>query len=229
MGAGTSLKEASKKLGLSEPVALNVDISGKTAWGQLADNRLKDNTLLQEAFVLSPGEATSIIDYENGFLVAEVLDITPTAFSPFETVKDKVVALYKEEEQKEKLPKITEEIEQALIQGKGWKKYQPQIKIITRNQGEAAFKDSVAKIFAQAQGNKNVQSLPVAGGNLIVVVDKVISDTTQPTEKEQSEAVRSWTKDLQTALQQSFVQDLDVKVNTEAIKKTFSTYTKEEN
>ena len=228
LGSGTPLVEASKKLNLPSPVEITSDFNGKNRQGTLAEKNLKENPILQEIFVLDEKEATSITEQGNGFLVAEVEEIIPSTFIPFTQVKEKVARLYKQEQQKEKLPEITESIKQNLVQQKGWGKYHPQTTIVSRKQAPKEIQPYLSDIFIQNSGNKNAQSFATPNGQLILVIDKVISNTKQPSDTEKQEAIQLWAQDLIQAVQQNSTKDLKIKIHHEAIKKAFATYLKEE-
>lgn len=228
LGAGTSLKEAAQKLNLPAPVELIVDISGKNKQGVLADKKLQENTLLQEAFILNENEATSLIDYDNGYIVAELKEVIPVAFKPFESVQGEVLALYKQEQQKEKLPKIVEKLTQSLTSGKGWGHYTAQTKSIQRTEAGALFKQHLDAIFAQGKGNKNVGIYPIQNGTLFVVVDDVILNRSEPKAEEQKEALKIWSQDLANAVQGTYMEKYPVQINQESIRKNYSNSLKEE-
>ncbi len=227
LGAGTSLAQASQKLNLSVPTELTVDIGGKNKQGSLADKRLKDNTLLQEAFVLSANEATAVLDYENGFIVAEVIDIIPVAYKPFETVKQDVEKLYKQEQQKDQLPIISQKIMQSLSDNKGWGKYAPKSITLDRFTQESPFKNIIQQIFAQKTGQANAQLYPLNNGNVFIVVDSVLREKKDASAKEKSEAINIFANDLELAVQQNYQEYFPITINHEAIKKHFITYKEE--
>ncbi len=228
LGGGVALVDASKKLALSYPTELVVDFNGNNKQGVLADKRLKENTLLQEVFVLDENEATSIIEYANGFLVAEVKEIIPSTYIPFNQVKDKVVALYKQEQQKEKLPALQQEITDNLVQKKTWGKHTPKTEVVSRTQASNNIKKYLPDIFAQKTGFASATALPTPNGYFIFVVNQVIADKQVPSKAEQEAAIHVWAQDLIQAVQQNYTKDLKVNVHQDTIKKAFATYLKEE-
>ena len=228
LGAGTPLKEAAESLSLPKPKQITTDFSGLNQNGNLSDKSLEKNPLLQEIFVLSSGESTSISDYENGFLVAEVEKIIPVALKPFEKVKTQVMDLWKSEEQKAKLPQIVQQIMDTLIEKGDWGKHKPIREVVEQTKAKNIPMELLSEIYNQPVSVQNAKSYPVNNGSLIVTVNKVIPNTEAISDTERSEALGIYTQDLLTAIQESYTKDFDINVNEKVIKKFFSAYMTEE-
>lgn len=228
LGSGAPLKESAEKLGLPKPTLLITDFSGLNQNGKLADKTLDKNPLLQEVFTLSSGESTSIADYGNGFLVAEVDKVIPAALKPFENVKKDVIALWKAEEQKAKLPQTIQQTLTTLTEKGNWSKYKPFKEVVELTKAKQIPVELLSAIFDQSVGMKNAKSYPTNGGSWIIVVNKVIPNSEKISTSEKMDALAVYTQDLLSATQQSYAKDFDVKVNEKTIQKFFSAYMTEE-
>ena len=228
LGEGTSLKEATQKLDLQAPVSLITDISGKNSAATVADKKLENNPILQEIFTLSEHEATSITDYENGFLVAEVEKIIPVSQKPYEAVKEQVRTLWKTEQQKEKLPELAQKVVEQVKHSNAWGRYIPTHETIERTQSKHIPSDLLSKIYTQKLGYENIQSYPVQEGTWIVVVHRIVPDSHPLSEQDKKEARELYTQDLLVALQKAYAENWNIQINETAINKFFSQYSKEE-
>ncbi len=228
LGSGTSLKKAAEKLALPKPTFVVTDFSGLDQSGKLADKTLDKNPLLQEVFTLSSGESTTITDFSDGFLVAEVNKIIPPSLKPFEKVKNEVVALWKAEEQKTRLPKMVQETLVALTEKGIWPKSNPTKEVIEQTKSKNIPMDLISTIFNQSVGVKNAKSYPTNNGTWIIVVNKIIPNSEKISKSEKMNALALYTQDLFEITQQAYAKNFDVKVNEKTINKFFSAYTTEE-
>ena len=228
LGEGISLEEAANKLKLHSPDLLNIDVSGQNKNNLVIDNRLADNPILQEIFTLSEGEATSITDYKDGFLVAEVEKITPTSPKSFDSVIDQVKDLWKTEQQKEKLPELVANLTNQITNTNQWGSYYPVQDIVEQNKSNHVPLELLSSIYKQKTGHENVQSYPVSNGSWIVVVDQVIHNSQPPSISEKDSAQKLYTDDLFETVQRAYTTNFNVKVNETNIKKFFSSYLKGE-
>ena len=115
LGAGTSLTDTAKALNLKVVDVEPLDIGALNQKGE--KNALVTPELLQEIFILKPGESTALIQQGNGYLVAELTSIDPVGTKPFEEVKDEVIGLFKSEKQKEKFEEFVNNIHQKAQKG----------------------------------------------------------------------------------------------------------------
>ena len=228
LGAGTPLKDAVESLSLPKPKQITTDFSGLDQNGKLADKSLDKNPLLQEIFTLSANESTSISDYENGFLVAEVEKIIPIALKPFEKVKAQVMDLWKAEEQKSKLPQIVQQTTNTLIEKGNWGKYNPIREVVEQTKSKTIPMELLSEIYNQSVGIQNTKSYPVNNGIWIITVNKIIPNTEAISDSEKSEALGIYTQDLLSATQESYAKDFDIEINEKVIQKFYSAYMTEE-
>ena len=220
LGEGMPLKEASQKLNLTQPKTLTIDISGKSE-NATQNIQLKDNPILQEIFTLAEGESTSLTDYQGGFLIAEVKKIVPVSLKPFDKAKDQVKALWKNEQQKEKLPELIQKTTEQVKTTETWGAYFPIYEIVEQTKSKRIPLELLPSIYAQKTGSQNAQSYPVQDGAWIIVVDRVIHSKQEPSIAEKEDARKLYTQDLYSAVQQAYTKDLNVQVNETTIKKAF--------
>ena len=225
LGAGKTLREACQELKLDIGQVITTDLSGKDKSGK----EMKEVApLLQEAFALSEGEATSLMDINGGFMVAGVEKITPRGYKDFNSVRLDVEKLWRREQQKSALTKTSEKLLDSLKQDKGWMGYTPVSYTISQTEMENLSKKLISVLFQQKVGSENALSIPQEKGIFVGYVKRIIPSTTTPEKTELDEAVKDWYQDLVLAVQHSYGQKYPVKINTSTIQKAFSVYENQE-
>ena len=221
LGAGKGLKEACEELKLNTGRVFVTDLSGKDKNGQ---NIKEIAPLLQEAFSLSVGEATSLLDVNNGFVVAGVEKITPRDYKPFDSVRSEVVKLWQREQQKSVQDRVATELLDSLQHGKGWKTYTPTTQVISQTSNNPFPKTVVPALLQQKVGVEYATRYLTEKGILVAYIRRIIPSREEPTITEKQEAVQEWSLDLGAAVQQAYAQKYPIDVHTDAIQKAFSIY-----
>ena len=222
LGAGQTLAEAAVALKLNVAQSLTIDATGKDKSGKEISEKIKP--LLPEVFALSEGEATSLMEIENGFMVAGLEKVIPAGYKKFAEVKNDVAALWRQENQKEKLNQVAEEILTSVQQGRGWKNHTPATQIISRSDVGNFPKTIAAILLTQKVGAENVQKFSTDQGIVLAYTKRIIPSREIPTEAELQEAVKDWSMDLMGAVQQSYAKKYPIDIRTSAIQKAFSIY-----
>ena len=217
LGAGKTLKEAAVELKLKAGETFNVDASGQGVSEQV-------KPLLPEIFALSEGEATSLMEIENGFMVAGVEKITPQGYKKFSDVRQDVINLWRREHQKEKMVQTAENLLNSLHQGKGWQNYTPTTQIVGQTETGTLPSVVVPAVLAQKVGVENAEQFATEKGILLVYTKRLIPSKEKPTASELQEAIKDFGKDLMGAVQQSYTRKYPVDIRTDAIQKAFSIY-----
>lgn len=235
LGAGTSLTDTAKNLGLAVVDIEPLDMSGTNKTGE--KNTQVSPELLQEIFILKQGETSSLIQHGNGYLLAELTAIDPVGIKPFETVKNEVIALFKSEKQKEKFETIVNDLHQKAVNGSSLAtlaqesngKYVEE-KGLQRATDNMLFKPHIDKIFALETGAKasDLVIAPNKDGAVILLVDKVNRPTIQSSDptiyatqvrEEQANAEL-----LNNALFNDYMKKLNVRVIQKAINQIIGHY-----
>lgn len=225
LGAGKSLKVACQELKLNAGTVVTTDLSGNDKNG----NEVKDvKVLVQEAFGLTEGESTSLLDVDGGFVVAGVEKISPRGYKPFDTVRSDVAKLWQREQQKTALTKTAEEVLNSVQSGKGWKGYTPITSVISQSESGTLDKAVADKLLGQKVGPENAVLFPTDKGTLVAYVKRIIPSKEEPTTAEKQTAVQEWAVDLGAAVQQVYAQKYPVEVHTNTIQKAFSIYENQE-
>ena len=225
LGAGQGLKEACETLKIKTGHVVVMDFSGKDKKGQ----EVKEvQPLLQEVFALSEGEATSLIDVEGGYLVAGVEKITPRSYRDFNSVREEVLSLWHQEQQKAAMKKQAEELWTSLQQGKGWQRYTPKTYLVSQTEDAVFPKGVVPVLLQQPIGRAHAQVFPTDQGIWVISVKEIVPSHSEPTASEQQEAVQDWSLDLVGAVQQFYADRYPITVHTNTIQKAFSVYEKQE-
>ena len=183
---------------------------------------------MQEAFALSEGEATSLMDVEGGFIVAGVEKITPRGYKPKQSVRGDVIKLWQREQQKTALKKVADEVLASVQQGKGWKSYVPKNDILSQTENGTFSQTVASQLLQQKVGAENAVLLPTEKGTLIAYVKRVIPSKEEPTTSEKQAAVQEWGLDLGGAVQQAYAQKYPIEIHTNTIQKAFSIYENQE-
>ena len=235
LGSGTSLTDTAKTLNLTVLNLDGLDIAGINKKGE--KNTLITPTLMQEVFTLNKNDTTSLIENGNGYLIAEIVEIEPVGTKKFDEVKQEVINLYISEKQKEKFPKITEQIFEKAKTGTALSSLANtyNAKFISENSLEREtdsplFKAITSKIFAQNIGAKNAELIitPDNQGAVISVVTNVYTPTADLSTAD-FKAVELSEKQyvgeiLNEALFNDYMKKLNVKVNQKAVNQIISLY-----
>ncbi len=231
LGEGKTLTDAAKTVSLGTLDIPAVDIAGQTPAGQPI--ALLNSELMQNVFILQKGEASSLIQHEDGYIIAEVVDIQPVTQKPFETVKGDLTKMWNTEKQKEKLETLVETIMERTTAGN---KLEAQgvianFDVVKENQltrtnagkfGEA----TLQTIFKQKKGLENVAKTTTDSGYEITVVDTItVPDIEKVDFAILSQTVKALTGENMTAeLFDAYSKELGIHVNEKSIQKVFSVY-----
>lgn len=231
LAAGEKLSDAAAAVGLMPEGALTVDVTGTTQDGRKIEFLPE---LLEDAFSISAGETTMLIEDKDGFVVAEVSDVIPMTLRKFDDVQKELKAEWLKDKQISALSDFASDV-YAGMKKDGLKavslfyNLKPvEQKDVRRMDMTLLDDDLMNRIFKSKKGEKIL--LPIADYYAVVEV----KDIKNP---EDDEAVRLSTKvvlDTQMAavLTEEALTDyankLGVEINQALIDRTFAPYVKEE-
>ncbi len=235
LGAGVSLTDTAKNLGLTVVDIEPLDMSGTNKTGE--KNTQVSPELLQEIFILKQGETSSLIQHGNGYLLAELTAIDPVGIKPFEVVKDEVIALFKSEKQKEKFEAFVNSIHQKVQKGASLEQVVQESnaklvdeKALSRSTENPLLKPHVNTLFTLDTGIKNANLViaPNQEGAVILVVEAVHKPTVEDKDvalyATQVKEEQTTAEILNNAVFNDYMQKLNVKVNQKAIGQIISLY-----
>ncbi len=233
LGTGASLKEAAKKLNLQTVTVNKTDIAGNLADGKTIPENMKNQELLQNVFILKKGDVSSFVRNGDGYLVAEIDEITPVMQKPFDQVKEELRAKWVHDKQVAALDKTTESILADIRAGK-----EPvlppqtvtlQKEVFTRENNAGLGENLNQNIFHQAVGTKNAQAYPVNESRFVVVVHEIQpGDKTEITSALKEETAAGAADILKEAFLQNYMKNADVQVNEKALQTLMKNYQGEE-
>ncbi len=233
LGTGASLKEAAKKLNLQTVTVTKTDIAGNLSDGNILPENMKNQELLQNVFILKKGDVSSFVRNGDGYLVAEIDEITPVMQKPFEQVEEELRTKWVHDKQVAALDKTTETILSDIQAGK-----EPvlppqtvslQKEVLTRESDLNLGENLNQNIFHQAVGNENAQAYPLNEAKIVVVVHEIQpGDKTEITPELKNETTQSTGKILEEAFIQNYMKNADVKVNEKALQTLMKHYQGEE-
>ncbi len=223
LGEGQSLDAAAKKLNLQAQTFRGIDIAGT----KLPEN-IRSQELLQQVFVLKEGEATSLVENKDGYLVAEVNTIYPVQPKNFADVRSDVKKIWKAEKQKNQLDNMTKTAVDQMKKGSIPARL-GQILVernITRENSKSLPKQAINQVFTQNPGYENATVISLPEGALVNVVKKIsfpkINKDLLPEQVEKSAAQNAET--LYETILASYAHQFGIKINHEGIQKAFSVY-----
>lgn len=237
LGSGENLNQVSKVLNVSLKKVKALDIAGLDVNGNKVSDISGNTEFLQNLFTLKVGESTPLFETAKGILVAELDEIIPVSIKSFESVKSDLTQMRNEAQRLEKLPEIASQIMNRV---QGGASLQTQgvfgnFNVIKEKQLTRAGNNSIpapiaADIFKEAEGV--IVQIPLDNRVLIAVTNHVIvPDITQDKvgfEKSKLELKDAVGLELVDDVLKSYANSLNVRVNTEAIKRAFSVYTNEQ-
>ena len=224
LGEGKSLADAAKTLNLSTQSFRNVDITG-----QNLPEAQKNQELLKELFTLKEGEATSLIENGNAYIIAEVSKIHPLQARPLAEVSSELRNLWRTEKQKEALADLSQEALTQIKKGTIPAKLGQVIvakKVSLATGAEDIPQAALPALFMQSLGYENAIATPLENGMLISVVKKVkkpiMNSSDLPDQTEQLAAAIS--TNLYNSLIAAYADKLKISVHTDLIQKAFAQY-----
>lgn len=115
LAGGATLSEVAAKFGLKTTQIAAIDESGKAPDGNPVKLPLAPDQILKSAFSANQGETSRIIDTDDGAIYAVRVDkITPPEVRPLADVKDKAIAAWQAEQQRETATKQAEALAAAV-------------------------------------------------------------------------------------------------------------------
>lgn len=180
LGSGKTLSQTAQELKLSVNDIEFTDIAGINKKGE--KNQTLSPELMQEVFTLNKGDVTSLVEYKNGFLLAEIVEVEPVGTKPFDEVKEEIVALFVSEKQKEKFETVANELLQKVQNGASLEEMAKSMNAqfikedkLLRTTDNPTFKILVNALFAQEKGAQNavITMAPNNMGAIISVVHNI--------------------------------------------------------
>lgn len=237
LGAGDTLDRVSTQLGLKIEKLTDVDITGQTKTGNAVPEALNHKEMMQNLFTLKKGEITPIFENGTGYIVAEVLDITPVAAKPFDSVKSDLIRIWTENEQANKVADIKTALLERTQNGAGLEAQSVfgNFRLIHEKAAtRAAFGDlpieALNTVFSQKTGKKNAAATDIQKGVLITVVNSI----TVPEIQENNTEIEAFKKEITQMIGAELIQDtttdyannLGISVNDKVVEQAFSVYMK---
>lgn len=230
LGEGLSLADAAKRANftLSDPIV--IDAGGADKKGKASE---LPAGLVQEIFLSKKGEATSLHDYQNGYIVAQVDDIKASYLKPFDAVQDELKAEWVKDQQKKQVADFARKVLVAAQKDKLLKTVatvyhldEKSFDEVTRTDIGDMSSENIEQVFNAAQGDIRLIELP-ENHYLVVLIKKI-----QPADKEDVASKASLQVDLKQKMTEGvmdeflayYYQKEKVKVNQNVIDETFRPY-----
>ena len=231
LGEGLTLTEAAKRIDMSIDNLGFIDVSSKDKAGNSVDLPAE---LVQELFFAKSGEATSLQDYQNGFIVGEVEQIEPVSLKPIEAVQDEIKAEWIKDEQKKKAPEFAQNIFNAVQKDKALKSValfhgldEKPLTNVKRMDISDMPADVIARLFNAKEND--IELVDMGNGDYVIVqIQKTI-----PADKEDKVAQLSLAMELKNQIVASVVEEIlgyygnqeKVEINQAVIDEAFAPYT----
>lgn len=243
LGEGKSLSQAAAQLNLKLIDVAGVDISGNTPQGNKVDENTVNASLLQNIFTLQKGDVSSLVENNNGYLLAEIVNIDPVSVKPYESVKNDVKTIWIKEKQKEGFEKTVKEITEKAQKGIPLTQLvntdSGTFELIQKNdfmraQTDAKLTKMTDEIFAQKEGASNTKSIIAPNGSEAVITTVIRIKPSKVSADEiglkviQENTKISTGENMVTETFVDYMNSLGVKVNQGSIQKAFSVYKTQE-
>lgn len=235
LGEGLALSDAAARIGMTTEKAVSIDAGGMDKSGKSAS---LPTDLVQEVFLSKAGDATSLLDYQNGFIVAEVQEIEPVYLKPFDAVQKELKAEWLKDEQKKQAPAFADTVLNAAQKDKALKTValfyhldEKTLDGVKRADVTDLPADVVVRLFNAKQGD--IELIPLADGDYVVAQIKKIT----PADATDSVSKATLNLALQRQMVASVVDEMmafyadkeKVQVNQAVIEETFAPYMKGDN
>ena len=194
----------------------------------------KNTELLQNVFTLKKGDVSSLIQHQNGYIIAQVDDIIPVAVKTYESVKEQLKNIWIEEQQKTAFTNIVKSFTEQIQKGKSVKDLvhteQGDFELIEedallRSDVNILPQQVVNMVFSQELGLNNVQSVPVNNSIVLTVVNSIQKTTDTPITNELIEQTKASTAvELNTNLFQAYLTRIGIKVDQNQMQNLLNQY-----
>lgn len=236
LGAGETLETAAKNLGLTVQKIGTFDVTGHKQDGSSLPDDYKSGTLIQNVFTLPQGEASSVMEYKNGYIIAQVDDVIASKPQEYADAKPALAKLWRAEQQKAQLQSTVDEIVNRAQKGTSlqtqgvFDNFKSFIeRDVTRTKVEKLPVNAIAPAFAQEPGLANTQAIPMNNGIFVMTVDRVIpADPAKDSlglNVEKQNLKMQIGEGLANEVMGAYAEKFGVKVNQAEIEKAFSVYT----
>jgi len=238
LGQGATLAEAAKTAGLSVQNIGTFDVTGHKQDGSQIAEIYTSGDLLQNIFLLEQNEPSSVMELGNGYVVAQVTDIIPSALQEFDVARPKLKKLWTAEQQKSKLQETAESVLKQAQTGAGlqtqglFKNFKTiRQNDITRSTADLP-QNVIATVFAQKAGHKNATMTSTPDAIVISMVDTI----TKADPKKDDFGLGIVKQELKTKTGEGMINELmgsyadafGVTVNEKEIDEAFSAYQTQE-
>ena len=234
LGEGKTLPEAATALNLSLKKVSGADLAGIQSNGQELPAHLAYRDLLQNLFTLKIGESTPLFEIANGYIVAELTDITPVGVKPFESVQKELIQIWTLDQQKDLLQQKADEIFKRAQKGDSLSAQAVfgNFKLIkddsaTRMQSQGLPLPVLKTIFNQTAGIKGLAQTTATNGIYITLVNRIIKPDFKDKEsfnKVKDTVMEQTGAELLESLMGTYADQMGVSINNSEIEKAFSVY-----
>lgn len=234
LGTGKTLTEAATELNIKTIQIKETDIAGQLSDESSLNPEYKNLELLQNAFTLKKGDVSSLIQHQNGYIIAQVDDIIPVSVKPYENVKDHLTAIWLEEKQKNAFDDIVASFTEQIKQGKSIKDFTKTEKgdfelieesELLRSDNTILPPQVINAVFNQEFGGNNVQSTPVNNSIVLTVVHSAQKTTDTPITDDLKEQTKSATGvELDSGFFQAYFNRIGYTVNQNQLQNLINQY-----
>jgi peptidyl-prolyl cis-trans isomerase D len=238
LGRGTPLKEAAEKIGLEYKTIKAVDMDGKTPSGKLIDKNVRSKEFLDIAFTTYLDEESQVEEFDNGYFVVRVDDITDAAPRPLKQVKRQIIKIWKNKRKEEVAKQKAESVLSKIIAGQSPKsvakklglKYQT-TPAVTRFENKKVPASVAAEIFRIKKGDA---SMNIVSKGFVVSKLKEIIKANPSSDAKGLKAIEAKLEtdigqDLSTGLVAAFSKQYEVKIDAEVLDQAFYSRYNDEN
>ena len=232
LGEGLSLSEAANRIDMMVDKAIAIDASGVDKDGK---NSELPTELVQDIFLSKKGDATALHDYQNGFIVAQVLDIEQVYLKPFDAVQKELKDEWTKDQQKKLAPEFAQKVLDTARKDKNLKTIalfhhleNKDLKDVKRADIDDLPADIVSRLFEAKQND--IQLIELGDNNYVIAQVKKIT----PADKDDEMAKVNLDIKLKQQMGASVVDEIlatyadkeKVQVNQAVIDETFQPYMK---
>ncbi len=236
LGTGASLTDVAKQLNIPTVQIQKTDVSGKLADGTDMPEAYANQELLRNIFILNKGDVSDLIQHDNGYLIAQLDEITPVSQKELATVKDEIIAKWVKEQQTNTFPDIVKEMTDKAKKGTDLSvlaKEKGSFEVITqtdvsRTNIAPELKNAANAVFTQNTGAENAMSVPMNNKTAIVIIRKITKPDLSNAETAVKIEAENTKHETGTVLSQetiqSYTKKFGISINQKKIEQLISSY-----
>ncbi|WP_022726983.1 peptidyl-prolyl cis-trans isomerase [Fodinicurvata sediminis] len=235
LAGGAPLEEAAQEMNLDVQVIEAVDSEGRNREGETIENLPDRENFLSEAFSLSEGQESLLIETSSGdsYFVLQVDAVEDPAPRPFEEVANEIEGLWIREQREDQAYALAEELESQAAAGESLEdlavendlEVQETTALLRSDDGPS--RDLVSQLFSLAEGEITLSQ--GSRGPIVARLKEIVPAAAENANEEdgvelETELQQGLGNDLETLFRRGLENEYEVTINEDRLQRAIPSY-----